>query len=478
MANPEKQLELMLRDHGFKLVRQGVHLVYKSARLGNRVFVTSATPSDCRWAKRAIAILKQVIAQPPRAELLAIEEFERERAAQIGLKSETKASVGLRRTGGGKSRGTGFYYDDVKEVELTEAQVAERERIRLKREADEAAWKAERQVRRDERRAREETKSKIEIAVNRGMQWWFAAREIAVQEKVDDYCDDMTQAIDNLDEACDLVRAQPALLAEVKKAPAVRPNGNRPFHVGENAFSIWKQLSEGQQDRIGIQTLKHAILVAALGWDAEQIKKILREAVANKTSAVAGPPEDQWTWHVYEVPKSISPKMRRHLKSWFNSIYFGFDAEPYEFDDDDYDVGLSHVEVSLTRARFPSPKEMFEQLQREQAKFEDVRVVTYGTTWEPDPDGEEGEMREKFFFEAFRYGDHGEAETLENMDLIIEEELFEPLALIGLRDGQFSIQLYPVPEKHKEKRLEAANQYINDYWLATALAAQEIEAAA
>lgn len=57
---PQKQLETMLEEHGFELVRQNTHLVYKNPE--GKVFVTSKTPSDFRAALNNVSYLKKVLA--------------------------------------------------------------------------------------------------------------------------------------------------------------------------------------------------------------------------------------------------------------------------------------------------------------------------------------------------------------------------------------------------------------------------------
>ena len=52
------RLQRILDDHGFVLVRQKKHRVYRNGE--GRTFVTSASPSDVRWERNAIAILKRI----------------------------------------------------------------------------------------------------------------------------------------------------------------------------------------------------------------------------------------------------------------------------------------------------------------------------------------------------------------------------------------------------------------------------------
>lgn len=81
MADPEKQLNNLLRDNRFQLVRQTHHKVYRNPE--GKVFVTSLTPSDYRWSQNALTTLKKVLVSPPVPEVIAISEFERQQAAAV-----------------------------------------------------------------------------------------------------------------------------------------------------------------------------------------------------------------------------------------------------------------------------------------------------------------------------------------------------------------------------------------------------------
>lgn len=120
MSNLIAQHEMLLQQHGFKLVRHDKHLVYKNPE--NKVYVISATPSDHRWVKNAIAVLKRVIAEPPKPMVVAISEFEREQAAQLiqGQEKQKVVTPGMGRGKQRRSRGTGIYYE--RDEILTEEQ--------------------------------------------------------------------------------------------------------------------------------------------------------------------------------------------------------------------------------------------------------------------------------------------------------------------------------------------------------------------
>ena len=111
MSNLIAQHEMLLKQHEFKLVRHEKHLVYKNPE--NKVYVISATPSDHRWARNAIAVLKRVIAEPAKPMVVAISEFEREQAAQLiqGQEKQKVVTPGMGRGKQRRSRGTGIYYE-------------------------------------------------------------------------------------------------------------------------------------------------------------------------------------------------------------------------------------------------------------------------------------------------------------------------------------------------------------------------------
>ena len=114
MSDPVKQLENMLRDNHFQLVRQTHHKVYRNP--DGKVFVTSLTPSDYRWAQNALTTLRRTIVSPPVPEVIAISEFERQQAASI-IQPQSK-EPGPGHTKQKSSRGTGFVYIDKKIQEV------------------------------------------------------------------------------------------------------------------------------------------------------------------------------------------------------------------------------------------------------------------------------------------------------------------------------------------------------------------------
>jgi hypothetical protein len=140
MSDAEKQIEKLLKAFNFTLVRETKYKVYRDPE--GRVFVTSKTASDFRWAKSAIADLKKIISSSPRSEILTVADFEeREKAIQL----ERQAKIVPQRAGGGagpKSNGTGILYRVIKVQERTEAEKA----ADRKRDEDERAAEAENQA--------------------------------------------------------------------------------------------------------------------------------------------------------------------------------------------------------------------------------------------------------------------------------------------------------------------------------------------
>jgi hypothetical protein len=137
--NLEKQLDKLLKQYRFILVRQDKHHVYRNHE--GKVYVTASTPSD-RWAlQNQFSELKRVIASPPMATILALEAFERRlaenRATRLAIEA-AKAQLQKRGGNGGqysKTNGTGFYYDEPKVVVVNpEQQARDKEDERLRRE--------------------------------------------------------------------------------------------------------------------------------------------------------------------------------------------------------------------------------------------------------------------------------------------------------------------------------------------------------
>lgn len=130
-ANAQKQVDTLLRQQNFRLVRQAKHRVWRNP--DGKVFVTAATPSDWRAVKNQITVLKHVIASDPVPEVVAISEFERREALAKLARQEKKAPGAA--AGPAKSKGCGYTYIEKKpEVISTltpEQKQAEREQRAL-----------------------------------------------------------------------------------------------------------------------------------------------------------------------------------------------------------------------------------------------------------------------------------------------------------------------------------------------------------
>ena len=108
--DPTTLISRLLKEHRFQLVRQDKHKIYRNHE--NKIYVTSSTPSDHRWALNALSDLKRVIANPPKPMVLAISDYEREQAALV-IAGEQRQVAGVSGAGKNKrSRGTGFIYDE------------------------------------------------------------------------------------------------------------------------------------------------------------------------------------------------------------------------------------------------------------------------------------------------------------------------------------------------------------------------------
>lgn len=422
MSDPVKQLDMLLKQNGFKLVRQDKHKVYKSVGLGGRVFVTSSTPSDTfRWAKNAITDLKQVIASPPRAEVLAIAEYERARASRIGMQKTERARIGLGSGGNHRSRGTGFIYVSKEPVELTPEQIAEKERIRLKREAEEAAWKAERQERREERKAREAVKARIEAAVNRGIDIW-AARSATIQKDMDDeYSACLMRRLDGLDEAFATVRNSHMGLVE-RLRQELREGD--PFTEEEKSFS---------------PNVKAAAVAISKNLNEEETKRRIQTAIEKKSALRLGDEKHGFEVRPYAVPASIPSRLRRCLKSWFNAIEFGSPYLDYEYTDDDQFVGAGNVHIALIRATAPSPATILADLKQEKAHFDELYVGALTV----ESEGEECQT-------TFAWIEPNESEEI---DKLIEDQ-YSLLGLVGVdrKHGHFYVKSFAAPVEVQEWR--------------------------
>jgi hypothetical protein len=110
----ERERARLLKQHGFVLVRETRHKIYRNPE--GKTFVTPSTPSDARGVFNSLSDLKRVIAQPPMCELLAIADHEKREQLRREQQTAREAAQALakKRNGGGygKGHGTGFTYID------------------------------------------------------------------------------------------------------------------------------------------------------------------------------------------------------------------------------------------------------------------------------------------------------------------------------------------------------------------------------
>src|SRR6266481_1066915 len=111
----QEQLDTLLQQHQFVLVRQYKHKIYRN--LDSRVFVTASTPSDWRAARNNLSRLRKIIESPAMPEILAISQFECELAAEKIKPQEKKTAGGQQAV---RTAGTGFTYIDRKIVVTAE----------------------------------------------------------------------------------------------------------------------------------------------------------------------------------------------------------------------------------------------------------------------------------------------------------------------------------------------------------------------
>jgi hypothetical protein len=111
MSNALAKHDALLRQHKFVLVRDDKHKVYRNPE--GKVYVTAATPSDRRAGFNMLTALKRCIVEPAKPMVIAINDFEREQAAQL-IQGQQKLQHAAHGMGSGKrkhSRGTGFIYE-------------------------------------------------------------------------------------------------------------------------------------------------------------------------------------------------------------------------------------------------------------------------------------------------------------------------------------------------------------------------------
>jgi hypothetical protein len=162
MSNALAKHDALLIQHKFVLVRHDKHKVYRNPE--GKVYVTAATPSDWRAGFNMLKALKRCIAEPAKPMALAINDFEREQAAQL-IQGQPKLRHAAHAMGSGKqkhSRGTGFIYDGPRMMIPEEQGIREVQRQRARENARRRAEEKRQQrehnrVLRQQKRAASET---------------------------------------------------------------------------------------------------------------------------------------------------------------------------------------------------------------------------------------------------------------------------------------------------------------------------------
>jgi multidrug efflux pump subunit AcrB len=133
--NPAEEQANLLRQHGFKLVRQNTYFVFNDRE--GCVYVCSKMPSDFRAWKNALAVLKRIIAAPPPgSQIVEAERQQKQLEQYIQLHPAQKKAVGMQGSGRRKSVGTGIYTERPKAKLTVFVPTAEREARRLERDWD------------------------------------------------------------------------------------------------------------------------------------------------------------------------------------------------------------------------------------------------------------------------------------------------------------------------------------------------------
>lgn len=121
--NPQTEFQQLLQRHKFRLVRQKNHYVYQDPE--GRVLVVSKTPSDYRAWRNMVSTLRRVVSNPVPCSVIVEEESQRkELESMLALHAQQKKKTGASRPHG-KSRGTGFIYEDTAPVPFVPEEVKE-----------------------------------------------------------------------------------------------------------------------------------------------------------------------------------------------------------------------------------------------------------------------------------------------------------------------------------------------------------------
>lgn len=439
MSDPAKQLELQLRLHGFKLLPGKKHKVYRSDRLGGRIFVTASTPSDSyRWAKNALTDLRKIIEAPPRSEILAIEAFEREQAAQIGLVATAKQAAGMIGSGKGKkSKGTGYkYLSKADAVELTEEAVAERERVRARQAERLEKWKIERQARRDERKTKEQIQAEIEAQVNSGMEHWFVQQK-SCNEDIKRYTAKQLRNV--------LLRL-PMMRRKLLQTPEII----RGLKVRDKDESIPGYSALDFEHRIAAMSM-------AAGISIDETRAVLREALKNPLDGIRfqnNKKEYYGFGGAILMPGAATGYVRRQLTNWFKCIRLGADdyvpCEQPEAIQDEY--FYNYIARAMNQAVAPSAEEIIDWLDYDSGHFDYI----YAVLMKQVKDLGDG----KSDTTSHIFNQHDDVYEIED-DIY---ELYTPLGLLGIKGDTFYVKVFPAPKSIVPERANYLKQLYEQRW--------------
>lgn len=153
MANPQTVFKNLLRQHNFTLVSQNKHYKYSDGK--GRILVVAKTPSDHFAYNSMIRDLKAVVSNPPPSSLTIEEERQRrELEKNVVLWAERKKNISAKKCNGkggghGHSKsGSGFCYEQAKDVPFIPEEV--KEQARLNKEWDNLLYHCKKQTRKVE----------------------------------------------------------------------------------------------------------------------------------------------------------------------------------------------------------------------------------------------------------------------------------------------------------------------------------------
>lgn len=150
MANPQTEFRNLLRQHNFTLVSQNKHYKYSDGK--GRILVVAKTPSDHFAYNSMIRDLKAIVSNPPPSSMTIEEERQRrELEKNIVLWAERKKNINAKKCNGKcggyshSKNGSGFYYEQAREVPFVPEEM--KEQARLNKEWDDLLYRCKKQTR-------------------------------------------------------------------------------------------------------------------------------------------------------------------------------------------------------------------------------------------------------------------------------------------------------------------------------------------